>query len=107
MRLCLSPGCSNIVVKGRCQACAAKHERGRPLLEVRRLYHTARWLALRVRVLLEDPLCVVCAAAGQDVAAAEVDHVVPHRGDLRLFWDRANLQGLCSACHSRKTRAGQ
>lgn len=28
------------------------------------------------------------------------DHVVPHRGDESLFWDRANLQCLCQWCHA-------
>lgn len=107
MRLCVEPGCSNIVERGRCKGCAAKRERDRPLADVRRLYHSARWLALRLRVLLEQPLCAVCDLAGLVVASAEVDHVIPHRGDLRLFWDRANLQGLCKPCHSRKTQAGQ
>lgn len=29
------------------------------------------------------------------------DHVKPHRGDERLFWDEANLQTLCKPCHDR------
>ena len=36
-----------------------------------------------------------------------VDHITPHRGDMRLFWDRRNWQGLCRPCHSRKTRREQ
>jgi 5-methylcytosine-specific restriction endonuclease McrA len=39
--------------------------------------------------------------------AAEVDHIRAHNGDLRLFWDRSNWQGLCKPCHSRKTLAEQ
>lgn len=35
-----------------------------------------------------------------------VDHIVPHRGDLNLFWDLDNWQSLCNQCHSRKTRDG-
>jgi 5-methylcytosine-specific restriction enzyme A len=36
-----------------------------------------------------------------------VDHIIPHRGDMRLFWDRSNWQPLASSpCHSRfKQRA--
>jgi 5-methylcytosine-specific restriction enzyme A len=37
--------------------------------------------------------------AGKDVAATVVDHVVPHKGDLELFWDQSNWQGVCKACH--------
>ncbi|WP_327787027.1 hypothetical protein [Agrobacterium rubi] len=25
---------------------------------------------------------------------------MPHRGDKRLFWTRANWQPLCTPCHS-------
>ncbi|WP_407496877.1 HNH endonuclease [Pseudooceanicola sp. MF1-13] len=32
-----------------------------------------------------------------------MDHITPHKGDRKLFWDRSNWQALCHACHSRKT----
>jgi len=35
--------------------------------------------------------------------ATVVDHIKPHRGDMKLFWDRGNWQPLCGSCHSRKT----
>lgn len=42
---------------------------------------------------------------GRYVAATVVDHIVPHRGDMKLFWDRDNWQALCKACHdSHKQR---
>lgn len=32
-----------------------------------------------------------------------LDHIVPHRGDMRLFWSRSNWQPLASSpCHSSK-----
>ena len=37
----------------------------------------------------------------------QVDHIRPHAGDAALFFNRANLQALCLACHARKTQAGQ
>lgn len=37
------------------------------------------------------------------VDATEVDHIKPHRGDMVLFWDESNWQGLCRSHHSRKT----
>ena len=33
----------------------------------------------------------------------DVDHIIPHRGDQKLFWDRNNWQALCKPCHDRKT----
>jgi 5-methylcytosine-specific restriction protein A len=37
------------------------------------------------------------------VAANEVDHIKPHKGDMALFWDSSNWQSLCKPCHSAKT----
>lgn len=62
-----------------------------------------RWQSLAKRVRQEEPLCRCCLALGITKATAEVDHIIPHKGDQTLFWDRGNLQGLCKSCHSRKT----
>ena len=35
--------------------------------------------------------------------AAVVDHIIPHRGDEKMFWDEANWQALCKRCHDKKT----
>jgi 5-methylcytosine-specific restriction protein A len=32
-----------------------------------------------------------------------VDHVVPHRGDAVLFWNKRNWAALCKPCHDAKT----
>jgi 5-methylcytosine-specific restriction endonuclease McrA len=31
------------------------------------------------------------------------DHVVPHGGDERLFWDEDNWAPTCKPCHDTKT----
>ena len=59
-----------------------------------------RWQRAREAFLAEHPLCVMCQAEGRVEPATVVDHVVPHRGDERLFWDRGNWQSLCARCHS-------
>lgn len=38
--------------------------------------------------------------------ATDVDHVIPHRGNERLFWNEQNWQALCYECHSQKTASG-
>ena len=48
-------------------------------------------------------LCEECLKEGRYVKATVVDHVVPHRGDPTLFWDRSNWRGLCKSCHDKKT----
>ncbi len=52
----------------------------------------------------EHPMCCECLNNGCSTVASVVDHVVPHRGNDRLFWDRSNWQSLCVSCHNTKTR---
>lgn len=59
-----------------------------------------KWQRERERFLRDNPLCVFCQQNGHVVAATVVDHKVPHRGNMVLFWDRNNWQGLCIPCHS-------
>lgn len=47
--------------------------------------------------------CVRCMKNGRYVRATVVDHIKPHCGDQRLFWDEDNWQALCKECHNRKT----
>jgi HNH endonuclease. len=102
-RFCSAPGCRTLVRRGRCAAHA--HDAGA------HLYNLALWRhpvwGLRATVLREQPFCAgpgcTRALTQQD---AEVDHIRPHQGDRRLFLDRRNVQGLCKACHTAKTRAG-
>ena len=64
------------------------------------LYNSTRWRKLRLIHLGADPLCRMCAAEGRIKAATVCDHIQPHKGDVALFWDSRNLQGLCAAHHS-------
>lgn len=59
-----------------------------------------KWRVARLEYLRECPLCVFCEARGDIVVATVVDHKIPHRGNMTLFWDRKNWQGLCVTCHS-------
>ena len=70
--------------------------------DYQRLYNY-QWSKTRARFLKEHPLCVCCKTQGQITPASEVDHITPHKGNERLFWDADNWQALCISCHSRKT----
>ena len=61
-----------------------------------------RWQQLRKQVLQEEPLCVFCAADGRITVATVLDHIIPHRGNPALLYDRGNLQPLCAHCHSSR-----
>ena len=65
--------------------------------------YTRAWLKYRLAYLMRYPLCVHCERDGKVTPAEELDHKDPHRGDMDLFWDPDNHQGLCKSCHSRKT----
>ena len=69
-----------------------------------RLYSSA-WRKARAGFLSRHPLCecVDCKNLGRVLPASVVDHIVPHRGDRALFWDRSNWQPMNERCHNRKT----
>lgn len=76
----------------------------------RRLYRTSRWQRLRLAILARDLYrCSRCGVAlyGQPPAlhSPVVNHRIPHRGDLALFWDEANLEAVCKGCHDRDIQA--
>lgn len=59
-----------------------------------------RWQQAREGFLRKHPLCVRCHRQGIVEPACIVDHIIPHRGDMTLFWDRSNWQSLCGPCHN-------
>ena len=63
----------------------------------------AKWRRARLAFLAQHPLCASCQTAGRLVPATIVDHVVPHRGDQKLFWDESNWAPACKRCHDAKT----
>lgn len=106
---CAVSGCPALVAAGipRCQDHQTGRERDREHVEARRGYRTARWRRLIQQVRQEQPLCAECSAEGRVSAWDALDHIVPHRGNADLFWDRTNLQGLCTAHHNRKSARGE
>jgi len=68
--------------------------------------YDARWRQARKLFLGRNPLCRECMKAGRLTPATVVDHIIPHRGDQKLFWDESNWQPLCKACHDKKTGSG-
>ena len=100
---CHHPGCPELVPSG--EKYCEKHKPLHPE-EVRsagsRGYNRA-WQKARKQYLDANPLCVKCMQEGRYVKATVVDHIVPHRGDQKLFWDRSNWQSLCKKHHDLKT----
>lgn len=68
--------------------------------------YDSKWRDARSRFLRKHPLCAGCMKAGKLMPATVVDHIIPHRGDQVLFWNKENWQPLCKDCHDRKTGSG-
>jgi 5-methylcytosine-specific restriction protein A len=91
---------------GRIQPCplhkrqAYDRERGS---STQRLYGY-KWQKARARFLMEHPLCKPCEEEGRTTLAFAVDHRIPHRGNLELFWDESNWDPMCESHHNAKAR---
>lgn len=100
-RLC---SCGVVVASGiRCACQVARRaevDRRRPNAAARG--YDGAWQKARAGFLVAHPRCEMLVTSGQrcDRPATVVDHVKPHRGDKRLFWDRSNWQPLCERCHN-------
>lgn len=57
--------------------------------------YTGAWDKARKEFLARHRWCRRCGAP-----ASVVDHVIPHRGDQAIFWDKTQWQPLCTPCHS-------
>lgn len=76
-------------------------DRRRPTARERGYDH--RWQIASKMFLKANPLCREHLKRGRLVRATQVDHIIPHRGNYELFWNKRNWQGLCIYCHSSKT----
>ena len=100
---CRHPGCAALVEPGTkyCEKHKALH-----LEEIRsagsRGYNRA-WQKASKQFLTAHPLCTMCMKEERYTKATVVDHIIPHRGDEELFWDRSNWQSLCKRHHDLKT----
>lgn len=105
-RPCRFPGCPNLCDSGvYCRdhrQYSTDHVRG----SADARGYNAEWRKARKAFLQKHPLCSECRKVGKLTPATVVDHIIPHRGDRKLFWDENNWQPLCKDCHDRKTGTG-
>jgi 5-methylcytosine-specific restriction endonuclease McrA len=83
----------------RCSRCVAASDKARGTAAARG--YDAQWQR-ESKAFLARPENQRCACSCGKLADV-VDHRTPHKGDMLLFWDRANWQPMNRACHSRKT----
>lgn len=88
---------------------ASEAERSRHRRETvawRAWYDTPEWRRLSWAVRVEACFtCRMCGRIAAEKGASVCDHIVPHRGDRGLFFDRSNLQCLCKTCHDGRKQA--
>lgn len=112
LHFCRYPGCGELVSGQYCVEHQAKaeadeqtrrqrYDKGRGTAQERG--YDSRWRKARRAYLLHHPLCVECEKEGKLTPATVVDHITPHRGDKKLFWDKTNWQPLCKEHHDIKT----
>jgi len=63
--------------------------------EARKWYGTKEWKRLRHITLVKFPKCTRCNVQ----PSTTVDHKIPHKGNIDLFFAESNLTGLCKLCH--------
>lgn len=112
-RPCKKPGCGALTKKGFCEDHAdeagkrkyvkAKQYDTRRDPNVKIMLNSKRYKETRLRQLRKYPLCAICSRPGKLKKATVLDHKIPHKGDVKLFWDTKNHQSLCVSCHSTKT----
>ncbi len=102
---CKQPGCPNLTTVSYCDD-HKKEERhyDRQRGTAAQRGYDSKWQKARKGFLSKHPLCIKCQEQSKVTPAEVVDHIIPHKGDKKLFWDRSNWQPLCNSCHSKKTR---
>jgi len=65
-----------------------------------------KWQKVSRNFRLAQPACNECGVV-ESLNNMVVDHIVPHRGDMQIFWDPNNWQSLCRTCHNKKTARGE
>ena len=102
---CAHPGCPALVEPGThyCKEHKALHPEY--TRSASRRGYGSKWQRMSKAFLQKHPLCVECMKEDPPkyVAATVVDHIVPHRGNQKLFWDKKNWQSLCKKHHDIKT----
>jgi 5-methylcytosine-specific restriction endonuclease McrA len=106
-RIC---GCGKVVPSGVLCTCQEKRNAERKARfdsqrpSARERGYDTKWQK-ESKAYLAKPENRFCAC-GCGRLADMVDHIVPHRGDRKLFWSRSNWQPMASSpCHSSKKQA--
>ena len=101
---CFYPGCHKLTTDRYCEKHRINKHTDRRESASKRGYNS-KWARARKEFLIEHPTCECeeCRKSVNPLPANVVDHIIPHRGDQKLFWDRKNWQAMNKRCHDKKT----
>ncbi len=103
MKPCRYPGCKQVTSALYCETHVLNKKDTKRGSAAKRGYGS-RWQKYRRVYLINHPFCVECAKENVITLATVVDHIIPHKGSLELFWDESNHQPLCKRHHDIKTQ---
>lgn len=107
LRACNYPGCGTATKGTYCEehVDTVKTQVEKHRLSAHQRGYTSKWRKYSKRFLAEHPFCECedCKRLGIVRGATVVDHIVPHKGDMKLFWNPKNHQAMAKTCHDRKT----
>jgi 5-methylcytosine-specific restriction protein A len=106
---CIHAGCGALTTLG--AYCEIHKKQKQQQFEATRASSTQRgygytWQKVSKAFLKAHPLCQCdeCQEGKLRLKVSQVvDHIIPHRGDMNLFWNRKNWQAMAKECHDRKT----
>jgi 5-methylcytosine-specific restriction enzyme A len=102
-RIC---SCGNLIASNVICICQqrrnAEADKRRPTAHARG--YDSKWKR-ESKAFLAQPQNHLCAC-GCGRVANMVDHIIPHRGDMKLFWSRSNWQPMAmSPCHTSRKQS--
>lgn len=98
--VCGQPGCPALVVGApRCPA----HQPPQPKRgSSTQQGYGSKWRKAKAAYLAVHRWCVECQRHGHATPSTCIDHIVAHKGNRELFWNRRNWRASCISCNSSK-----
>jgi 5-methylcytosine-specific restriction protein A len=110
MHPCHAPGCPSVTPYRYCEQHEHRAISETMMIDIARPQsqkrgYDNRWKSYASRFLKNNPVCVDPSQrhVGRVVPASQVDHIIPHKMDMKIFWDTDNHQALCASCGGYKS----
>ena len=102
LKVCLTPGCPELVPYGYCRRHRREREQTPERRNEKRFYAGQYWRDLRASYLAAHP---VCSEPNCSARATVADHMIPRKAGGADIWE--NLRSYCHGHHSARTAREQ